>query len=520
MRLKFSIALLCLGLGGCTMRSEPFTFQENAERVLADAASLDHFSPPPTGPITLEEAQARAIAYNLDTRLQMFNAALQDRQLDLTKLDMLPSLTANAGYVGRDRELVGSSASFESGVIAPSNFRTVSVDRERHFGDLTLSWNAIDLGMSYLQARQQADRVQIAKEQRRRVVNNVFQQVRSAYWTALAAERVRPKLRDVLSEARAALSASRALEAERAQQPGVSLRYQRTLLELILEIEAVEEKLAVSKLQLAQLMGLRPGTSYRLAASTRSGMVPLRLNVDQLEQVALLNRPELREEGYNTRISQQEGRRALLRLMPGVNVLASLNNDSNSYLLYNDWKEAAVRVTASLTKLWTIPYVMKLNEAQADIAATRRLGMTMAVLAQVHISAQQYIIARKNFERGRSIAEVSRKIANISANTQEAQTSSDLDLIFDRANAALSELRSNRAYADLQNADASIHVTLGLDPLPEGLESGDLNTLVAAIREQSVALHSGKFLQTKLPVEASVVEQPSSVSKVAQSSQQ
>lgn len=494
MRFRLMAAVVALALGGCVVEPEPFSMEENLARVSADLARLDAYGAPPNGPISLEEAQARALAYNLDNRLQMFNAALQDRQLDLTKLDMLPALTANAGYVARDKDLVSSSASHLSGVIVPSNYQTISVERERAFGDLTLSWNIVDFGVSYLQAKQQADRVQVAKEQRRRVVNNLFQQIRNGYWTAAAAERIRPRLKPILAEARAALASSRALEKERSQQPLEALKYQRALTELIQELEAVDDKLSIAKTQLAELMGLRPGTPYRLAIpQALSYTAPRRLTIDEMERVALVNRPELREEGYNTRIAQQEGRRALLRLVPGINLMTSLNSDSNSYLLYNNWQESSARLAVSFIRLLSIPGVMKLNEAQAEIAETRRLATTMAVLAQVQIAAQQYAIASKNYERARSLAEVNSRIATVSADALAAESASDLDIIWEKANAVLSELRRNRAYADLQNADASIYVTLGLDPLPEGVETTDTGALVAAIRQRSAEWRRGKI---------------------------
>lgn len=509
MHLRILVAALCLGLGACAMKPEPFTVEENTTRAAADRAELDGYSPTPTAAITLEEAQARALAYNLDNRLQMFNSALQDRQLDLTKLDMLPNLTANAGYAGRNKDLVSSSASYLSGVVSPSNFETVSVDRDRTFGDLTLSWNIIDFGVSYLQAKQQADRVEVANEQRRRVVNNVFQEVRSAYWTAVAAERVRPQLKPILAEARKALADSQALESDRSQQPGEALRYQRGLLELIAQLESVDEQLSISKIQLAQLMGLRPGTPYRLAVPATSPYLPaVRLSVDEMERVALVNRPELREEGYNTRIAQLEGRRALLRLVPGVTLLASLNYDSNSYLLFNNWQEAGARVSASLIKLWSMPGVVKLSEAQVDIANTRRLAMTMAVLAQVQVSAQQYRIARQSYDRSSTMATINKRIAVLSDDAQAAQTLSDLDRIREKANAALSELRRNRSYADLQNADASIYATLGLDPLPDGIADGDLPAMVAAIRQRAKDWHSGKIQVPTFTPPPPVAEQP------------
>lgn len=494
MRSRILAAVMCVGLGACAMTPEPFTVEDNIARASADRAELEAYSPQPTGPISLEEAQARALAYNLDNRLQMFNAVLQDRQLDLTKLDMLPNLTANAGYVDRNKDLVSSSASYLTGQIVPSNFETVSVDRERTFGDLTLSWNIIDFGVSYIQAKQQSDRVIVAQEQRRRVINNIFQQVRAAYWTAVASERVIPRLKPLLAETRRALEQSKAAGAERSQDPAEALRYQRGLMELIQQLEFIQDQLTIAKTQLAQLMGLRPGTPYRLAAPSGSPMLPgVRLTIDEMERVALINRPELREEAYNGRITQNEGRRALLRLIPGVTLLASMNYDSNSYLLFNNWNEVGARLTASLVRIISMPGVIKLNEAQEEIADYRRLAMTMAVIAQVQISARQYAIARKTFERSREMADINRRIADFQSNTQEAQTTSDLDLIREKANAVLAELRSNRSYADLQNADASIFMTLGLDPLPADVKAASLPELVAAIKAQQKEWRTGRI---------------------------
>ncbi|MCO5090809.1 TolC family protein [Bosea sp. (in: a-proteobacteria)] len=500
MRPILACVLICLGLMACTIQPEPFTQAENEARAAADLAAIDVNGLPPNRPITLAEAQARAISYNLDTRLQMFNSALQREQLDLTKLDMLPNLTANAGYAGRDKSLVSSSASYRNGIVQPSNFETTSVDRERRFADLTLSWNVIDFGLSYLQAKQQADRVNIAEEQRRRVVANVFQQVRNAYWSAVAADRMRPELRRVMAEARRAQAASRQMEAEREQKPEQALRYQRDLLELIQELESVDDQLAIARVQLAQLMGLRPGTPFRLAVpATPPRLGNLGLSLDQMERVALVNRSELREDGYNARIVQTEGHRALLRLVPGVTLLGSLNYDSNSYLLYNNWQEGGVRIAANLIRIVTnYPKIAALNEVQSEISETRRLATTMAVLAQVQVSAQQYQIARKNYERLGSISLINRRIAQLSHDGQEAQTTPELDAIREKAAAALTELRRQRAYADLQNAHAGILVSLGLDPVPAEAYGQDLGALTAEISRRNEEWRTGRVAIPRL----------------------
>ncbi|NJK31441.1 MAG: TolC family protein, partial [Deltaproteobacteria bacterium] len=43
-------------------------------------------------------------------------------------------------------------------------------------------------------------------------------------------------------------------------------------------------------------------------------------NIGELEEVALENRPELREEDYRKRISAAETRKALLSILPGISI--------------------------------------------------------------------------------------------------------------------------------------------------------------------------------------------------------
>ncbi len=76
-------------LAGCAsvtpLPLEPQTTQE-ANR--ADALALRADVPPITGPLTLEEALARALKYNLDRRVKLLEEAIAHRQLDLSFYDM------------------------------------------------------------------------------------------------------------------------------------------------------------------------------------------------------------------------------------------------------------------------------------------------------------------------------------------------------------------------------------------------------------------------------------------------
>lgn len=57
-----------------------------------DQRAMRLASEPISAPLTLDEALARALKYNLDRRAKMMEEALALRQLDVSNYDMLPKL--------------------------------------------------------------------------------------------------------------------------------------------------------------------------------------------------------------------------------------------------------------------------------------------------------------------------------------------------------------------------------------------------------------------------------------------
>lgn len=326
--LASALMLLC----ACAVQPRPIQDADHVARAEVDRSRLRADQAPLTGRLALEDAISRALAYNLDARLTMMEQALQGAQLTAANFAMLPRLAANAGYAARSNELAASAESVftRRQTLEPST----STDRQRGFADLTFAWNIIDVGLSYFQARQQADRALIAVERRRRVINNLVKDMRAAYWRVATAERLMPDVERLLVEAERAIAASRRIEAERLEDPVGALEYRRTLLDLSAQLRRLRADLASARVQLASLIGLPPGEPYTLA-SPAAATAPPRLPdtpQERLEIYALVFRPELREEAYQERIDRDGIRREFIRLLPGVSILAGINHDTNSFL--------------------------------------------------------------------------------------------------------------------------------------------------------------------------------------------
>ncbi len=468
---------------GCAIKPEPLSAEENLARVRKDLSVVLAPQEPVSKPISMHEAMARAIKYNLDERVKVMETAVASQQLDLSQYDMLPRVVASAGYAGRSND--AGSESLNLATSRRTGESTTAIDRHRRTGDLGFTWNVLDFGVSYLRARQNANLVLIADERRRRVVQGILQDVRTAYWRAVAAERLLERIAPLEKRVEGARHDARTLEALRVQAPLQALGYTRSLVETLRQLQSLRRELAASKSQLGALMGLPPGEPFEVELPPLDTLTtPPKLNVDveALETYALLNRPELLEESYNQRISADETWRSLLKLLPGIDVNATLRYDSNSFLVNQRWADYGARIGWNLINIVSAPDTKAYAEAQEELVALRRQALSMAVLSQVRVAMLQFRELHEEFGLTAEQADLDARIRTQYANSGEAGQSGELGVIQAEVTALLSELRRDLVFADLHNAYARVMVSAGVDPLPDNMvPSTDLASLTKAV---------------------------------------
>jgi outer membrane protein, multidrug efflux system len=485
-----AILIGTLALGGCILTPHPLTDAERWAEARADRTAMFAGQEPLNHPLTLHEAFARALKYNLDARVKVMEVALAQDDLDLSRWDLLPRAAYNAAYLTRDNVDAASSRSIITGQqsLEPST----STDKNRVIADLTLSWNVLDFGVSYFTARQQADRLLVAEEQRRRVVQVLLQDVRRAYWRAASAQALSARIRTAIRDAEAALPAARKVETEGLRSPVDALRYQKALLDLLRQLEGVQELLAVSKTELASLINLPPSQNYSLAVPRMLQLQIRAMPVREMEETALLLNPDIREQSYHKRISVDETRKSILRLLPGITFTYSPNYDSNSFLTNHHWVAGAARLGGYLNTLLTAPVTIARAENNELLVDTRREAVSMAVLAKLNIAYQQYLAATREYRRSADLAEVDQRLYQQIANRAITDAQGDLERISAQVSAVFSELRRYQSYADAQAALGRLYATLGLDPVAGEVETLDIAALSRAIRRAMADWQRGR----------------------------
>ena len=468
-------------LGGCAAHLQPITHTERAAAIQSDEQAMFGQQTPVAGPITLDEAMARALKYNLDHRVKMMEDALAHRQLDLANVDLLPQLTASAGYTSRDNVLASSSQDIYTG--QQSLVPSTSSERQARNAGLGLSWNILDFGVSYYAAHQQADRVLASRERRRKVVQMLMQQTRQAYWQAAGAQKLQAQIAPLLAQAKQALGDSRTIESKGLNDPLKSLAYQRELIDTVLQLEEIRDELAQAKPKLASIMDLPPGKPFQLAPPSSFPMPALDIAPGKMEQIALMHRPELLEADYKERIGLAETKKAMAKLLPGVELSVGAHYDSNDFLVNNTWRDAGVQVSWNLLNLFNAKRIKAAAKAQYDLAREQRLALNMAVLTQVHVAWIDYHSRRTQFELTRQLNDVEQRILEHTRNATEASAEGKLAEIRAATSALMSELRLYQSYAAFQGAYGQMIASLGLDPVPARVAGYDLPTLSKAIHD-------------------------------------
>lgn len=476
-----SLALLLAAgvLAGCSVKPELIGNDEMSAFVSANAEQLVADQEPVSGSIGLYEAMARALKYNLDHRVEMMNATLAARAADVKSAEMLPQVVAASGYDGRDPSAGGYSRSLTTGV--KSADATTSTERETLNANITASWNVLDFGLSYVRAKQANDEALIAQERKRKIVNRIIEDVRTAYWRAVSAEHLLGGLQSLEGRVDHALANSRSLSREGALSPLTALTYQRELVDIRKQIHELELELKTAKIQLAALMNIPPGSPYKLEVPLRAQTnLSLKQGGDELIELAMTNRPELREALLKERIGKKEADAALLQLLPGIQVFGGANWDSNDLLFHSNWLAWGAKASWNVMRVFSYPAVKKENEARADVNRAQALAMTMAVFTQVHAARARYAQQSLILRDATDYLAVQRKIlAQVQASAAE-DASSEQAVIREEMNTLVASVKHDIAHADLQNAFANVYATVGIDPYGAGITGEESVKALAA----------------------------------------
>ncbi|HHI88720.1 MAG TPA: TolC family protein, partial [Hellea balneolensis] len=248
--------------------------------------------------------------------------------------------------------------------------------------------------------------------------------------------------------------------------------------------QRMQRELGMAKIELAALMNLPAGTEFTLKMPDRLTS-PGRISMpfEEMVDLALQNRPEIRESSYAIRIGEAGIRKAALEALPGLQLYGGANADSNDFLYNKDWISWGAKASWNLMKVFETPTRKKRAEAKLALEKERALAAAMAVMSQVSIARARYDALIKEYATAERGTMVQSDILNQITAMSRARSASKQSLVREQMNAIISEARRDATHAELQEAAANIYTAMGYDPYGADVTGReDVKTLAESLR--------------------------------------
>lgn len=450
--------ILCLIASGCNSN---YSWREQR------AVSLERDFPyiynagyePPTLRLGLNEIIDIALKNNFDLEIKAQEIAIQWEVSLRDQLKMLPDLIANGENSQRNNELIVSSISVDP-TIPPA---PPSISTQRHVVryDINLILNLLDYGLAYFKAEQEKKKIFLLALEYERASQTLILEIYKQYWKAVYAKIALEESEGVLSEVGKLHLKLKNEMKDRVISTTKGLKIEADLDNIQLEYINYANDYYTAMSELKLLMGLAANACFELVYDDDRPFSFQPQDICELEEIALVTRPELYIKDIEESITRDQIRYAMLQMFPGLALFASDFYDRNKYLFNHHWIVAGVRATWNLLAIPWEYYNKRSYEDTEELVRLKRVALSVGVLSQVNLA---YILYRDFWEQYQSNFEneiVTRKLLMSVEDEFYNGTMSKVDVIFVRSQALIAKINAIRAYGEFQVALERLNYAVG-----------------------------------------------------------
>ena len=422
-----------------------------------------------TEPLTLDGAIRLGLENNLDIRVSRIMTEIADDTRVAEKLKMLPQLNTEGDVSWRSKFLRKRYIDPDTGEETISS--SVSQDKTQKTLSLSVSWNILDFGLSYIRARQAALNAEVRQMEERRQAQTLAMDIAAAYWASILAERDLAYIREIESNVREYKAKANAMVAQRRLDPISVKEMESQLVRLTLSASNLQADLSDMRIELCKLMGLTPTTSFDLSDKENfqkyADLLPdsRLLDAESLEMISLKNRPELFSADLEEKIRQHEARSVLVSMFPSISFESAYNYNADSFLVDNTWTNVTSGFVLNLLSLPSKYVEWKAKGKAVTMSRLQRLLLTAGIIAQVHVALQDYRNKEVHFNLQDNAYMITEDLLRMSRERNEAGMVGFSDTVVTQRmmESMLARLERDRSLVALFNAYNMLLATLGLD---------------------------------------------------------
>lgn len=451
------LSLICVG---CTNQTNISHAQLRENNNQNDLFALNSQSALPDRPLTFDDILSVALCQNLSLKVKEQEYAIQREVVTRERLNMLPKITANLEDWGRNRNTGSSSQSLVPGQApAPTS---ISSDQDTLRSNVNAVFNLLDFGLAFFRSRQEANKALISQLEYEKLRQNLVVDVTRQYWSAIVAKFALDKSKEVIEKILQQQATLQKQMQNRVISDIQGLRNENQLINTHAQLQQYEKEYLNAKAQLALLMGITPGVDFDLADIEETGVDVDVGNVDDLEQYAMINRPELYSADAEELIRTDEARAAIIQMFPGVELFGGPFYDHNSFLVFNHWWQAGLRATWDLLN---IPRYMKEREiacSRKELSRRNRLALAIGVMSQVHLAYNIYHANLESYMLMKELESVNKRLLLAAKSEKRQGKRHDADILQYESESLFSQISTFKAYAELANALEQLNNSVGI----------------------------------------------------------
>lgn len=429
------------------------------------------------------EALAFGIKYNIDYRIKIANNALQADQLTLAEFAMFPALNTSASLYTRSNSLASFGVTSAGQITDVLNSTPKTLQSTR----IALSWNVLDFGVSYVRAQQQGDRYFIALEESRKQMQQLSQDILTAYWEAYSAQELMKETQEFQSLLAHAKQQLESAILDKTIPKENLLRYQEALLDGNRHLIQLKYKHDKAMLDLKRLLNLPMGWHYKLdppPANLLRVQNLKRLDFRKVDTLTLINRPELRGQSYQNRIAKYGIRAAILQALPGISLNPGYNYNSNKFLINRMWIDKSVDVAWNLLNLASLPASLNSAQAQLQYEKLKLMALTLAVLTETRYAYSHYQNLMSEYQIAHQQTINARALYRLTENRQRASLASSQQAILAKLRSITAKMDEDLLRSDLSKSLGELYLSAGFDILPYGLVNQPIPVIVKKLKHR------------------------------------
>lgn len=406
------IVYLCAGaaivaLSGCKSFDEYQSERVNKAVMHFERAQYSDVKPDHV--FTLNECVNMAVSNNLDLKVFGLEEKVANEMRTSEFLGMLPELNISNNLTHRDNTPASSSKQINGSGYGTYSY-SQSQDRTVNYFNIDLALSAIDFGLAFFNTCQANDRQLLREQRTRRAEQNLVLDVTRVYFQVAASQRAIKITNELLANCKERYALIEKMGDSGKITPFRAFDEVKRFVDMEKRLTNYVRSYENSCVELRSLMGLYPNAKIKVDDSILDKVPNFTFpEMELMEQIALMQRPELYEIDMQKHINVLECRKTIVSMFPNVRMFIDFTNSSNSFLYHNSWMEIGVRAAYNLLTLPRQIARYKAYSAQVDAEEYRSYAQAIAVMAQVRMVHSNLMATKERYEIDNRVYEAYRK---------------------------------------------------------------------------------------------------------------